>query len=180
VPGIPAGDTVSGPARKGCQAPRSRHRQAGWTGRRELHNCIESSEIMDLDVNQFGRDYANVWDVAAPEDLADRLYAPDVVDHNLQPGQGAGLDGIKQVIGVYRSVFPDLHLTCDDVLSSGDRIAVRWSATGTHEGGDLGVPPTHKKAQLTGIDIVRIEDGRIAERWGETNGLELMAQLGAA
>jgi predicted ester cyclase len=133
---------------------------------------------MDVNVDQFARDYAFVWDVAAPEDLADRLYAPDVVDHNLQPGQGPGLDGIKQVIDVYRTVFPDLHLSCDDAVSSGDRIAVRWSATGTHEGAGLGVPPSHKKAQLTGIDIVRIENGRVAERWGEFNGLELMAQLG--
>jgi len=135
---------------------------------------------MDLDIDQFARDYAFVWDVAAPEDLADRLFAADVVDHNLQPGQGPGLAGIKQVIGVYQAVFPDLHLSCDDVVASGDRIAVRWSATGTHEGGDLGVPPTHKTAQITGIDIVRIEDGVIAERWGETNGLELMAQLGGS
>ena len=132
-----------------------------------------------MDVKQFAENYALVWDVAAPPELADRLFAPDVVDHNLQPGQGPGLDGIKQVIGLYHAVFPDLSLSAEDFLSSGDRIAVRWSATGTHDGDGLGVPASHKQAHLTGIDILRIEDGVIAERWGETNGLELMAQLGA-
>jgi SnoaL-like polyketide cyclase len=88
--------------------------------------------IIDVDVDQFARDHAFVWDVAAPKDLADRLQAPDVLDHDLQPRPG--LDGVKQVMDRYQAVFPDLHPSHDDVLSSGDRIAVRWSATGTDRG----------------------------------------------
>lgn len=130
-----------------------------------------------MDESRIARDYVLAWDVAAPPDLVDRLYAPDVVDHNPQPGQGAGVEGIKQVIGLYHEVFPNLTLSCDDVLVAGDRIAIRWSATGSHEGGGLGVPPTHRTVRLTGIDIVRIEGDVIAERWGEANTLEMMAQL---
>ena len=102
---------------------------------------------------------------------------PDVVDHNPLPGQGPGLDGIKQLVGVYHAVFPDLSVSTDDVIASGDRVAVRWTAIGTHQGDQLGVLATGKQVRLTGIDILRIEDGRIVERWGETNGLEMMQQI---
>jgi len=126
------------------------------------------------------RDYVRLWDVSAPAGTADRVYAPDVVDHNPLPGQGPGLDGIKQLVAIYHAVFPDLSVSTDDVVSSDDRVAVRWTATGTHQGDQLGVPPTGKQVRLTGIDILRIQDGRVVERWGETNGLEMMQQITSA
>jgi predicted ester cyclase len=124
-------------------------------------------------------DYCRTWDVDAPDDLIDEVYATDVVDHNPQPGQGPGIDGVKMIIGLYHAVFPDLHVTNDDMLIDGNRGTLRWSATGTHEGDQLGVPATHKTVRLTGIDILKIEHGQVVERWGEANGLEMMQQLGA-
>jgi predicted ester cyclase len=132
---------------------------------------------MDIDLKKVAEDYELLWDVSAPDGLADRLFHHEVVDHNLQPGQGPGLPGVKQVIALYHDVFSDLTLTCDDIVGAGDKVAVRWTAEGTHEGDQLGVPATHRKVTLTGIDIVRIADGRIAERWGESNGLEMMQQI---
>jgi len=132
---------------------------------------------MDVDAGNLARDYVRVWDVSAPEGLADTVFHDEVVDHNLQPGQGPGLAGVKQVIGLYHQVFPDLSLTCDDIVAADDKVAVRWTATGTHDGDDLGVPATHRKVTLTGIDLLRIEDGQVAERWGEANGLEMMQQI---
>jgi predicted ester cyclase len=132
---------------------------------------------MDADLRTIAEDYVRLWDASAPAGLADSLFHTDVVDHNLQPGQGPGLGGVKQVIDLYHEVFPDLTLTCDDIVPASDKVAVRWTATGTHEGDQLGVPATHRKVRLTGIDIVRIEDGRIVERWGEGNGLEMMQQI---
>jgi len=123
--------------------------------------------------------YCRTWDVDAPDDLIDEVYAADVVDHNPQPGQGAGIDGVKMIIGLYHAVFPDLHVSNDDMLIDGKRGTLRWSATGTHEGDQLGVPATHKSVRLTGIDILKIEHGQVVERWGEANGLEMMQQLGA-
>ena len=124
-------------------------------------------------------DYCRTWDVDAPDDLIDEVYSADVVDHNPQPGQEAGIDGVKMIIGLYHAVFPDLHVTNDDMLIDGNRGTLRWSATGTHEGDQLGVPATHKSVRLTGIDILKIEHGQVVERWGEANGLEMMQQLGA-
>jgi steroid delta-isomerase-like uncharacterized protein len=132
------------------------------------------------DLNTLAEDYVRLWDVSAPAGIADRLYAPDVVDHNPLSGQGPGLDGIKQLVAVYHAVFPDLSVSTDDVVVSGDRVAVRWTAIGTHQGDQLGVPATGRQVRLTGIDILRIEDGRIVERWGETNGLEMMQQITSA
>jgi len=132
---------------------------------------------MAHDANAMAEDYVQLWDVSGAKDLADRLFAPDFIDHNLQPGQGPGVQGVKDIVAVYHSVFPDLRVSNDDVVASGDRVTVRWSATGTHDGDQLGVPATHRRVRLTGIDILRIHEGRIAERWGETNGLEMMQQV---
>ena len=130
-------------------------------------------------LRQVAEYYGNMWDVDAPEGLADRILAPDVVDHNQQPGQGPGRQGIKQVISLYHAVFADFHITNDDVIVSGDRVVLRWTATGRHEGDQLGVPATHRSVRMTGIDILRVEDGQVVERWGEWSGLELMQQLAA-
>ncbi len=132
---------------------------------------------MTRDGREIAEEYCLLWDVKAPPGLAERLFEKDVVDHNPQPGQTAGIDGIKQIIALYHAVFPDLTLTSEDIVVEGDRAVLRWSATGTHSGDQLGTPPTNRVVQLTGIDIVRITDGKIAERWGETNGLEMMQQI---
>jgi len=131
------------------------------------------------DIRRIVDNYCRSWDVDAPDGLIDEVYAEDVVDHNPQPGQPPGIAGVKMIIGLYHATFPDLHLSNDDMLISGDRGALRWSATGTHEGDQLGIPATHKTVRLTGIDLLRIHDDRVVERWGETNGLEMMQQLGA-
>ena len=129
------------------------------------------------DITRLVQDCGRVWDADAPPDLVDRIFAADVVDHNPQPGQGQGREGIRQVIDLYHATFPDLRITNEDVVVSGDRGVLRWSATGTHEGDQLGVPPTHRTVRLTGIDMFRIEDDRVVERWSEFNGLEMMQQI---
>ena len=132
---------------------------------------------MDAALATLAEDYVRVWDVTTPPDLADRVFAPDVVDHDLQPGQGPGREGVKQVIGLYQTVFPDLTLSTEDVLAADDRLVVRWSATGTHEGDQLGIPASHRRVILRGIDVLRVDHGKVVERWGQGNGLEMMQQL---
>lgn len=122
--------------------------------------------------------YVRTWDSHSEAGLVDEVMAPDVVDH--QPvGAADGVEGVKRDIATYHAAFPDLTLTCEDYVLGEDRVAVRWSATGTHEGNGLGMPPTHRRVQLHGIDILRVENGRVAERWGQFNGLEMMQQLTA-
>ena len=122
--------------------------------------------------------YVRTWDARSDGSLVDEVMAPDVVDH--QPvGSPDGAEGVKRDIAVYHAAFSDLALSCEDYIIGEDRVAVRWSATGTHDGDGLGMPPTHRKVELHGIDILRIAHGRVAERWGQFNGLDMMQQLTA-
>ncbi|MDQ3657276.1 MAG: ester cyclase, partial [Chloroflexota bacterium] len=78
-----------------------------------------------------------------------------------------------------RAAFPDLTVSIEEVLTDGDLVAVRYTRTGTHQGEYLGIPATGVAASWTGINVYRIECGRIAESWNETDNLELLRQLGA-
>ena len=98
-------------------------------------------------------------------------------EHNPLPGQQPGRDGHKQIVTVFRAAFPDLRVTTEDLITEGDRVALRWKAEGTHMGELMGIPPTGKHVTLTGIEILRIADGRIVERWAEDNGQAVIQQL---
>ena len=110
---------------------------------------------------------------------ADRVLAPDLVEHNPLPGQAAGRDGHKQVVALFRAAFPDLVVTTEDLLADADRVTLRWKAEGTHRGDLMGLPGTGKRVTLTGIEILRIADGQIVERWSEDNGVAVLQMLRA-
>lgn len=112
---------------------------------------------------------------------ADELIAPNVIEHQLQPGvdpNASGPELVKQIAKFYRSAFPDLHIKVDDLLAEGDRVAVRVTITGTHQGELMGIPPTGKRVGFGSIDIVRFEEGKFVEHWGETDTMTMMQQLG--
>ncbi len=108
----------------------------------------------------------------------DELASPDLVLHVPLPEATPGAEGMKSIAFVCRSAFPDLRLTIEDMIAEGDEVACRFTAKGTHTGPFSGLPPTGKAVSMTGIEIFRISDGRIAEIWGEANLLGLMMQLG--
>jgi steroid delta-isomerase-like uncharacterized protein len=113
-------------------------------------------------------------------DLAalDGLYAPDVVGHGGPPGIPEGLAGVKQFIAMLRAAFPDARTAVEDLVAEGDRVATRWTGTGTNSGSFMGLPPSGKRTTVTGIDIYRIADGKVVEHWSEWDALGLMQQLG--
>ena len=126
---------------------------------------------------EIAENFVKLWDVASPPGLAEKSYAPDYIEHNPLPGQGPGTAGLDRLAASYFTVFPDLHTRVDAVLRDGDYTVVRWSGQGTHEGDQMGVPPTHRSVNFSGIDILRTADGKIVEHWGETNGLDVMQQM---
>ena len=133
---------------------------------------------MNASLPELVEKYVRTWDARSDGSLVDEVMAPDVVDH--QPvGSADGVEGVKRDIAVYHAAFSDLALRCEDYIIGEDRVAVRWSARGTHDGDGLGMPPTHRQVELHGIDILRIAHGRVAERWGQFNGLDMMQQLTA-
>jgi steroid delta-isomerase-like uncharacterized protein len=94
------------------------------------------------------------------------------------PGLPTGPEGSKQFVTVYRNAFPDVHFTIDDQLADGDKVVTRWTADGTHQGELQGLPATGKSSTVTGININRIENGKIAESWGIFDQFGMMQQLG--
>ena len=109
--------------------------------------------------------------------VADDVLAADLIEHNPQPGQAPGRDGHKQVVALFRTAFPDLAVSTEDLVAEGDRVTLRWTAVGTHRGDLMGLPGSGRRVTLTGIDILRIADGKIVERWAEDNGLAVLQTL---
>src|ERR1700736_3392883 len=96
------------------------------------------------------------------------------------PSLTSGAENIKNHIQTCRSGFPDLMFTIDDTIAERDEVVVHWTGTGTHKGQFLGMPPTNKRASVTGTSINRIEGSKIAEMWSNWNLLSLMERLGIA
>lgn len=109
---------------------------------------------------------------------ADEFLATDAVGHETLFLQGSGLEGFKQSVASLRAAFPDLYVTLEDQVSVGDKVVVRWTDHGTHQGEFLGMAPTGKRVKTTGITIFRMAGGKIVEQWTNWDTLNLMAQLG--
>ena len=113
-------------------------------------------------------------------DLADDLIAPDFVDHDsAMPEEVHGIEGFKELVRMYRSAFPDLHVEVEDQVAEGDKVATRWTASGTHDGELAGIPATGNWVEITGMEICRISGGRIAEVCIISDAMGMMQQLGA-
>ena len=72
---------------------------------------------------------------------------------------------MKQLIGAYRTAFPDLAVTLDDIFAEGEMVAFRWSVSGTHLGDWLDILPTGNNVTATGITLFRIASGKVIESW---------------
>jgi steroid delta-isomerase-like uncharacterized protein len=111
-------------------------------------------------------------------DRADEVVAPDFIDHAPLPGQAPGLDGAKEKWAMYLTAVPDLRVTIEELVAEGDKVGVRRSYEGTHQGELLGIPATGKRLQVGSISIFRLAEGKIAENWEQLDRLALMQQLG--
>ena len=110
----------------------------------------------------------------------DEFVSPDYNNHSpALPELPPGLDGLKQAFGIALSAFSDFYHTIEDQIAEGDLVVTRLSAWGTHTGELLGIPPTNKRLNQTGITIHRIADGKIVEHWANRDDLGMMQQLGA-
>lgn len=109
---------------------------------------------------------------------ADALLHPAFSLHTPLPTPGPGIAAMNNVITTCRAAFHGLHVTIDDMMADGEMVTARFTARGIHKGEFMGLPPTGKAIMMTGIEIFRIKDGKIAELWGEVNLMGLMQQLG--
>jgi steroid delta-isomerase-like uncharacterized protein len=109
---------------------------------------------------------------------AARFVWEDVVEQVPLPGQGPGLEGLKDILRAMRSAFPDLEFSIQEQIAQGDKVASRFEWTGTHSGQFLGVPATGRRVQVWGVVIDRLVQGRIKETRIIMDMLGLMIQLG--
>ena len=106
-----------------------------------------------------------------------------VADEIFTPTFPGGLERVKATASMWRTAFPDLQLTIEDMIATEDKVVARLTIRGTHRGAlesqMLGtIAPTGRQATWTGIDIFRIAGGRIVERWNERDLVGLLQQLG--
>jgi steroid delta-isomerase-like uncharacterized protein len=112
--------------------------------------------------------------------MADEIFASDYVLHDPgTPEEIRGPEGIKRFVQMYRSAFPDTHITVEDLIAEGDEVVTRWRGRGTHQGELFGIAPSGNHVEITGITISRFEGGKIAEDWTNSDTLGLMQQIGA-
>jgi steroid delta-isomerase-like uncharacterized protein len=117
----------------------------------------------------------NNRDLDALNDVID----PAIVNHGADPNDPPGAERFKRNFRALIAAFPDIQITVEDQIAEGDKVVVRWTDTGTHMGTFAGVAPTGKPLLLTGIDILRIANGKIVERWSEYDMLSVLEALGA-
>ena len=106
------------------------------------------------------------------------IIAANHTHHDPATPGASGPDGMKQLVSMYRTAFPDSHFTVEDQIAEGNKVVTRWTACGTQKGELMGVAPTNKQMTVTGIDIHHIVNGKIEEHWSNWDTLGLMQQLG--
>ncbi|MGD9711737.1 MAG: ester cyclase [Thermomicrobiales bacterium] len=107
------------------------------------------------------------------------LYAEDALFHGYAPEDLHGTAAIRQFYDMVWSAFPDIHLSVEDVVADGDRVAARYQISGTHDGEFMGIPTTGKPIAVNGMTIFRFADGKVVERWQFLDTMAMMTQLGA-
>jgi steroid delta-isomerase-like uncharacterized protein len=109
----------------------------------------------------------------------DRYLGPDFINHDPPlPGAPDGSEGLRQAAELFRQAFPDWRSDVQHMIAEGDLVAEHFLAHGTHRGSVMGESPTGHDVELHGVNIFRITDGKIVERWGRLDDLGLLQQLG--
>lgn len=124
--------------------------------------------------------FEEVWNKGRP-DAIDEMIAEDCVIHGLGEATGQSVTGpseFKTFHATFREAFPDITVSVDDTVAEGDKVAARCSVYGKHTGDSLGFKASQSPVEFTGITIVRVREGRIAEAWNNFDFMKLYKQIG--
>jgi steroid delta-isomerase-like uncharacterized protein len=136
-----------------------------------------SAEHNEAIVHRIYKEYLDELDPSAADELLDA----DVVLHGVAAfGDGYGRENVKEGFSAFLSGFAERHTDVEDVIAQGDRVVVRHTHHLKHVDEVFGVPPTGRQLSVWGVDIFRVEDGRIAEWWVIDDTMGMMQQLGMA
>jgi len=124
--------------------------------------------------------FEEVWNQGR-EEAIDELFSENGVVYGLPTENGEPMRGPKDFKPFYRQfreAFPNIKVSVEDIVRDGDKIAARCSVRGTLEGESLRISPANQPIDITGIAIVRIENGKIVEAWNEFDFMTMYSQLG--
>ncbi len=124
------------------------------------------------------RSLEEIWN-KGNHDATDTFYAVDGIDHNAPPGSPPGFGFMKQFHTMVFAAFSDVRVNVKDFIAEGDKVVCRFTASGTHQGEFMGIPPTGKQFTIMEIRIYRVVGGKIVECWGLFDQMGMMQQLGA-
>ncbi len=110
--------------------------------------------------------------------VLDEILAPQFIDRDPAPDQGPGIEGLKGFFQKMHAAFPDLKAEPVEITATDDHVAMRYTISGTHRGEFEGVAPTGKSFKVAALQLARFENGRCVERWGSTDELGMLKQLG--
>ncbi len=119
-----------------------------------------------------------VWEKKNPA-AVDEFLAPHYQRHISPTATPLNRDGQKQRLAELRVAFPDIHLTLEEICAESDKVTFRSTIRGTHQGVFQGIAPTGRQVMVSLLDMVRVEEGKIAEHWGGPDFLDWLRQLGA-
>jgi steroid delta-isomerase-like uncharacterized protein len=136
---------------------------------------------MTLESNTFlHRWFEEAWNKGR-EEAIDEMVDPDVIAYGLTDAEGAtvrGREDFHRFFRQFRSAFPDIHVDIEETIREGDKIGAVCRVTATHQGEGLGFAATNNRAEFSGILMVRLRDGKIAEAWNYFDFMTLFGQLG--
>src|ERR687890_895565 len=112
-------------------------------------------------------------------DAAEEILSADFLDH-LPREEERGIEELKDYVSVYRTAFPDIEDTVEEIVAEADKVVVRWRSRGTHQGEFMGVAPTGRHVMFTGMRLFRIAEDKIAESWANIDERGLQEQLSTA
>jgi predicted ester cyclase len=123
-------------------------------------------------------DAANTGDIGAISKAIDEFVAPDAVIRTPLPIDATGPDALKQIWAMLLRIYPDIHLTVEDLIAEGDKVVGRTTVTGTHQGEFMGVAATGNSVTYNEMFMFRFADGRVVETWGVVDVYAQMKQIG--
>jgi steroid delta-isomerase-like uncharacterized protein len=125
--------------------------------------------------------FKEVWNEGKTQTIYDLMDQNGIAVGQDQPGvEIRGPREFEKFVKKIRGAFPDQKITLEDAFGADDKVLVRWSATMTHTGEGLDIPPTGKPVKVTGISIAQIENGKIVRGWDNWDQLAMQQQLAIA
>jgi steroid delta-isomerase-like uncharacterized protein len=112
-------------------------------------------------------------------EIFNELVSEHCIDHDPAPGQAQGPEGYVEFFGMMREAFPDMKLAVEQLSADDDTVSFAYRVTGTHQGAFMGISASGNAINIRGMQISKFKDGKMVERWGSSDELGILKQIGA-